>query len=117
MSGRGLRAIRLSINRIVTYVNTNGVWNLFGWVKTGEIVDAVDREETLASEDIHPHLIKMSYIRNRIDMETVNLIQFDANAVYTAEDLARLTAALENQKNTGVIEEMNAEQNEEGNNA
>ena len=107
MSGTGLRAMRICINRIVNYVNSNGGWNLMGWTKTGEIVDAVDGEDTLASEDVNPHLIKMNYIRNLINMETLEKIQFDSGIKYTQDDITRLNNAFTHQKNTGQIQEMN----------
>ena len=106
MSGTKLRAMRICINRIVNYVNSNGGWNLMGWTKTGEIVDAVDGEDTLASEDVNPHLIMMTY-KGNLNMEILEKLKFDARIKYTENDITRLNNTFTAQKNTGEIEEMN----------
>ena len=106
MSGTGLVAMRICINRIVQYVNSNGGWNLMGWTKTGEIVDAVDGEDTLASEDVNPHLIKMTYKNVNLNMDTLEKLKFDARIQYTDNDITRLKDAFTHQKNTGQIQDI-----------
>jgi len=56
-----IQALRVAINRVNNYVNTNGGWTYIGWLRTGTVMDQSDQTaykdaENIASMTQDPHL-------------------------------------------------------------
>ena len=52
--------VRNAVTEIVNAVNDKGGWSIVGWARTGEMADASDENNKVASDTIHPHIVWMA---------------------------------------------------------
>jgi len=52
--------VRQLVSEMVTYINQeHGGWTCVGWTRRGETTDASDQSQTVASENVNPHITYM----------------------------------------------------------
>ena len=52
--------MRTVVTDIVNTVNEKDGWTIVGWARTGEMADASDENNKVASDSIHPHIVWMA---------------------------------------------------------
>jgi hypothetical protein len=67
-------SLKPKVNAIVDYINTNGGWNLIGWVRTG-VTQEAGTEEDIASFNTAPHIVHLqpSNTGQLVQLETLKI--------------------------------------------
>ena len=79
------RNMRISIKRLVQYVNQNGGWVAHGWMRRGTQVDAAEKNnkvvgEEVTAESISPHIIRLEPYK--VSMETLKHMAYKQAIVH-----------------------------------
>ena len=80
-----------AVREIIRYVNTNGGWNIVGWIHRGLVIDALEHNEVngfqVAADDVGLHIVSLtSGNKTQLLTDTIRCMRYNVHETNNVDD-------------------------------